>query len=165
MKKRDGNPLLRMVGSKIIWMAAASKVKGEAEVIFFDAAGTLIRLERPVGWHYAEVARRHGLNADEERMDSAFREVWGAQPFEGPLRAPARTMIEPGGRNSLWTSSATATSSAPGIDRGSLVRGALLRTLRSRASGFFTTTPNGVSSTSPAGSGSPSSRISIGASG
>ena len=51
----------------------ALKVKGEAEVIFFDAAGTLIRLARPVGWHYAEVARRHGLNADQQRMESAFR--------------------------------------------------------------------------------------------
>jgi putative hydrolase of the HAD superfamily len=60
----------------------ALKVKGEeAEVIFFDAAGTLIRLERPVGWHYAEVARKHGLKADEERMESAFREVWKARPF------------------------------------------------------------------------------------
>jgi len=58
------------------------KVKGEeAEVIFFDAAGTLIRLERPVGWHYAEVARKHGLKADEERMESAFREAWRARPF------------------------------------------------------------------------------------
>lgn len=60
------------------------KVKGEAEVIFFDAAGTLIRLERPVGWHYAEVARKHGLKADEERMESAFREVWRARPFRSP---------------------------------------------------------------------------------
>lgn len=62
----------------------AMKVKGEAEVIFFDAAGTLIRLERPVGWHYAEVARKHGLKADEERMESAFREVWRARPFRSP---------------------------------------------------------------------------------
>jgi putative hydrolase of the HAD superfamily len=59
----------------------ALKVKGEAAVIFFDAAGTLIRLERPVGWHYAEIARRHGLNADEAKMELAFREVWKARPF------------------------------------------------------------------------------------
>ncbi len=57
----------------------ALQVKGEAEVIFFDAAGTLIRLERPVGWHYAEVARRHGMSADEQRMESAFRAVWKAR--------------------------------------------------------------------------------------
>lgn len=65
------------------------KVKGEAEVIFFDAAGTLIRLEQPVGWHYAEIARKHGLNADVQRMELAFREVWKARPFR-----PA----SPGGR-------------------------------------------------------------------
>jgi putative hydrolase of the HAD superfamily len=59
----------------------ALKVKGEAEVIFFDAAGTLIRLERPVGWHYAEIARRHGLNADEAKMELAYREVWKTRPF------------------------------------------------------------------------------------
>ena len=56
------------------------EVKREAEVILFDAAGTLIRLERPVGWHYAEVARRHGLEVDEARMEAAFREVWSARP-------------------------------------------------------------------------------------
>jgi putative hydrolase of the HAD superfamily len=66
----------------------ALKVKGEAEAIFFDAAGTLIRLERPVGWHYAEVARRHGLNADEQRMESAFREVWKARPFRPASPGP-----------------------------------------------------------------------------
>ena len=96
--------------------AGSLEVKGEAEVIFFDAAGTLIQLQRPVGWHYAEIARRHGLNADEERMDSAFRRVWGMQNCEGPLRAPARTMIEPGGRTRLDVLRA-ATSSAPGIDQ------------------------------------------------
>jgi putative hydrolase of the HAD superfamily len=53
-----------------------SKVKREAEVIFFDAAGTLLRLERPVGWHYAAITRKHGLQADETRMESAFREIW-----------------------------------------------------------------------------------------
>jgi putative hydrolase of the HAD superfamily len=56
------------------------KVKREAKVIFFDAAGTLIRLKRSAGWHYAEVARRHGLEVDAARMESAFREVWSARP-------------------------------------------------------------------------------------
>jgi putative hydrolase of the HAD superfamily len=59
----------------------ALKVKREATVIFFDAAGTLIHLKRSVGWHYAQVARRHGLEADEGRMESAFRDVWGARPL------------------------------------------------------------------------------------
>lgn len=56
------------------------EVKREAEVIFFDAAGTLIRLERAVGWHYAEVARRHGLEVDEARLEEAFREIWSDRP-------------------------------------------------------------------------------------
>jgi len=60
--------------------AEASKVKGEADVIFFDAAGTLIRLERPVGWHYAEIARKYGLQADQARMEAAFREAWKSRP-------------------------------------------------------------------------------------
>jgi putative hydrolase of the HAD superfamily len=69
--------------------AETLKVKGEAEVIFFDAAGTLIRLERPVGWHYAEIARKHGLDADEIRMESAFREAWKSQAFR-PASSGAR---------------------------------------------------------------------------
>lgn len=97
--------------------AGSLEVKGEAEVIFFDAAGTLIQLERPVGWHYAEIARRHGLYADEERMDSAFRRVWGRQRFR---------RASPGAREdddrAWWKKLAldvlrAATSSAPGIDQ------------------------------------------------
>jgi putative hydrolase of the HAD superfamily len=57
------------------------KVKEEAEVIFFDAAGTLIRLKRPVGWHYAKITQSHGLMVDEAQMESAFRDVWyGRRP-------------------------------------------------------------------------------------
>ena len=97
--------------------AGSLEVKGEAEVIFFDAAGTLIQLQRPVGWHYAEIARRHGLYADEERMDSAFRRVWGMQRFR---------RASPGAREdddrAWWKKLAldvlrAATSSAPGIDQ------------------------------------------------
>jgi putative hydrolase of the HAD superfamily len=55
------------------------KVKGEADVIFFDAAGTLIHLARPAGWHYALIARNYGLQVEPARMESAFREVWKAR--------------------------------------------------------------------------------------
>lgn len=68
--------------------AEAGKVKGEADVIFFDAAGTLIGLARPAGWHYALIARRHGLEADEERMESAFRKVWKARPVRAASAGP-----------------------------------------------------------------------------
>ncbi|HEY5812212.1 MAG TPA: hypothetical protein VIT23_06140, partial [Terrimicrobiaceae bacterium] len=55
------------------------KVKGEAQVIFFDAAGTLIRLERPAGWHYAKIAQKHGLQGDPKSFEAAFREIWGTR--------------------------------------------------------------------------------------
>jgi putative hydrolase of the HAD superfamily len=40
--------------------------------ILFDAAGTLIYLPRGVGWHYREVAARHGLDVEEKRIGEAF---------------------------------------------------------------------------------------------
>ena len=40
--------------------------------ILFDATGTLIHLPRGVGWHYREVAARHGLELDEKRLGEAF---------------------------------------------------------------------------------------------
>lgn len=68
--------------------AEAGKVKGEADVIFFDAAGTLIYLARPVGWHYALIARKYGLEVDEARMESAFRKVWRGRPARPPSSGP-----------------------------------------------------------------------------
>ncbi len=60
------------------------EVKGQPGVIFFDAAGTLIHLVRPVGWHYAETARAHGLAADPEDMEAAFRATWQETPHRPP---------------------------------------------------------------------------------
>jgi putative hydrolase of the HAD superfamily len=40
--------------------------------ILFDAAGTLIYLPRGVGWHYREIAARHGMDVDEKRLAAAF---------------------------------------------------------------------------------------------
>lgn len=68
--------------------AEVSKVKGEADVIFFDAAGTLIYLARPVGWHYALIARKYGLEVDEARMEAAFRQVWKSRPARPPSAGP-----------------------------------------------------------------------------
>jgi putative hydrolase of the HAD superfamily len=68
--------------------AALGKVKGEADVIFFDAAGTLIYLARPVGWHYALIARKYGLEVDEARLESAFREAWRARAARPPSSGP-----------------------------------------------------------------------------
>ena len=54
------------------------------EVILFDAAGTLFHLPRGVGWHYADVARRHGAEMDPGELDRAFRAAWkeAAPPME-----------------------------------------------------------------------------------
>jgi putative hydrolase of the HAD superfamily len=58
-------------------------------VVTFDAAGTLIRLVRPPGAIYAEVARLFGVSVDPERVQEAFRTTWRtfAPPAEsaGPL--------------------------------------------------------------------------------
>ena len=42
--------------------------------IFFDAAGTLIRLTKSVGAHYALVADRQGLALDPEQLDPGLRD-------------------------------------------------------------------------------------------
>jgi len=46
--------------------------------ILFDAAGTLIHLPRGVGWHYRQVAARHGLDLDEKRLGAAFGSAFRA---------------------------------------------------------------------------------------
>ena len=52
--------------------------------VFFDAAGTLFRLSRSVGWHYRDVALRHGAALDEGDLNRAFRSAWkdAAAPSE-----------------------------------------------------------------------------------
>lgn len=56
-----------------------TEVKAQPDVIFFDAAGTLIHLNQPVGWHYSEVAGRHGLEVSPEVINAAFQTVWKEQ--------------------------------------------------------------------------------------
>ncbi len=50
------------------------------KVIFFDAAGTLMFLPRPVGAHYADVAASCGLRLDPAALDRAFHQAWKAMP-------------------------------------------------------------------------------------
>lgn len=54
--------------------------------IFFDAAGTLIRLPRGVGHHYSAVARRHGCALDAAVLDAAFRAAWKTMPARPATR-------------------------------------------------------------------------------
>ena len=52
----------------------------DLEVIFFDAAGTLIKVAEPVGVTYARFAAKHGIVADSEALDASFRSVWKVSP-------------------------------------------------------------------------------------
>ncbi len=60
------------------------------EVLFFDAAGTLIHLCGSVGYHYAKIAANHGFFASSERFDHAFREAWRGMPRRPPSRIARR---------------------------------------------------------------------------
>ncbi len=50
------------------------------QVIFFDAAGTLIYLPQSVGEHYRTVAVPFGVAPDAATLDRAFRAAWKAAP-------------------------------------------------------------------------------------
>lgn len=50
------------------------------QVIFFDAAGTLLHLPRGAAWHYREVALRHGVDLPEQQLAKAFRSAWKSIP-------------------------------------------------------------------------------------
>ena len=56
--------------------------------IFFDAAGTLIRLTKSVGEHYALVAQRQGLLLDRTNLDRAFAQVWSEMPLRPATGRP-----------------------------------------------------------------------------
>jgi putative hydrolase of the HAD superfamily len=58
--------------------------------IFFDAAGTLFHLPRGVGWHYRDVALRHGWDLREEELRRAFGSVWQEMPARAASRAPRK---------------------------------------------------------------------------
>jgi putative hydrolase of the HAD superfamily len=58
------------------------------KAIFFDAAGTLIRLTKSVGWNYALVARHQGLALDAGAMDRAFAQVWREMPLRPATGQP-----------------------------------------------------------------------------
>ena len=65
--------------------------------ILFDAAGTLIYLPRGVGWHYREVATRHGITLDENHLSTAFRRAFKAAAPR-VARPPGNANLRGGGR-------------------------------------------------------------------
>jgi putative hydrolase of the HAD superfamily len=59
-------------------------------VVTFDAAGTLIRLLRPPGFVYAEVAQEFGCSLDGQNVQNAFRTVWKTFPPPDESDGPSR---------------------------------------------------------------------------
>ena len=49
-------------------------------VVFFDAAGTLFHTREPAGLSYAKIARRFGVQAEEQRVIDSFRGAFAAAP-------------------------------------------------------------------------------------
>lgn len=58
------------------------------KAIFFDAAGTLIRLTKSVGSHYALVGARQGLSLDAAQLDRGFALVWKEMPMRPATGEP-----------------------------------------------------------------------------
>ena len=56
--------------------------------IFFDAAGTLIRLTKSIGAHYALVANGQGLTLDPEQLTRDFAIVWKEMPIRPATGEP-----------------------------------------------------------------------------
>jgi putative hydrolase of the HAD superfamily len=69
-------------------LSGGTEATHELKVIFFDAAGTLFHLPRGVGWHYRDVALRHGWDLSEDRLRSAFGTVWREMPVRPAVRGP-----------------------------------------------------------------------------
>jgi putative hydrolase of the HAD superfamily len=63
-----------------------------AKTLFFDAAGTLVHLRRPVGESYAQIAAGHGLETTAEVMDHAFRAAWKGS--SAPLWPEGETSLD-----------------------------------------------------------------------
>jgi putative hydrolase of the HAD superfamily len=58
------------------------------KAIFFDGAGTLIRLPKSVGYHYALVGKQVGLALDAAALDWAFTACWKQVPARPAIEGP-----------------------------------------------------------------------------
>jgi putative hydrolase of the HAD superfamily len=58
------------------------------KTIFFDAVGTLFRLTKTVGDHYAYVGREVGLDLDAQTLERAFRAAWKQMPQRAAIDGP-----------------------------------------------------------------------------
>src|SRR3989440_12231858 len=58
------------------------------KAIFFDAVGTLFRLSKTVGDHYAYVGREIGLDLDAQSLELAFHAAWQQMPQRAAIDGP-----------------------------------------------------------------------------
>jgi putative hydrolase of the HAD superfamily len=58
------------------------------KAIFFDAVGTLFRLTKTVGDHYAYVGREVGLDLDAQNLERAFHTAWKQMPQRAVIDGP-----------------------------------------------------------------------------
>jgi putative hydrolase of the HAD superfamily len=94
-KSRGANSYVSAAISKVKKNGGADRngvriISAMPKAIFFDAAGTLIRLTKSVGAHYALVAERQGIRLDPERLTAAFRIVWREMPMRPATGTPRK---------------------------------------------------------------------------
>src|SRR5882724_2097119 len=58
------------------------------KAIFFDAVGTLFRLTKTVGDHYAYVGSEVGLDLDAQNLERAFHTAWKQMPQRAAIDGP-----------------------------------------------------------------------------
>ena len=58
------------------------------KAIFFDAVGTLFRLTKTVGDHYAYVGTEVGLDLDAQNLERAFHSAWNQMPQRAAIDGP-----------------------------------------------------------------------------
>jgi len=58
------------------------------KAIFFDAVGTLFRLTKTVGDHYAYVGSEVGLDLDSQNLERAFHTAWKQMPRRAAIDGP-----------------------------------------------------------------------------
>jgi putative hydrolase of the HAD superfamily len=58
------------------------------KAVFFDAVGTLFRLTKSVGDHYAYVSREVGLDLDPQALEPAFHAAWKQMPQRAAIDGP-----------------------------------------------------------------------------
>jgi putative hydrolase of the HAD superfamily len=88
-------------------------------VVFFDAAGTLLHVPKGIGFHYSEVARRHGFDVLPATAQRAFGKAWATAPTP-PLTRVRRPDDDRGWWRTLVGDVLTLCEAPDRIDRDAL---------------------------------------------